>query len=104
MAKTSIGNSLENIIAFAEVLLDESTEFITKKSKEAGNAISLELEIRKLNAEKSKYMYSLGEETYETKQVNFETIKTIEEIEEKIKELKQKKKNNDEKDVEKTER
>ena len=83
-----LNNYLENIIAITENLFDN----ISNNTKEAYNAIEIELKIQKLEMERRQKNLELGKKVAKTNKIDKDILEEINKIGYEIRELKRKKK------------
>ena len=81
---SNLQGSLANGFAIAELLFDKGKDYLSKTSKEASEAVNIEIRIKMLEKKRSKLLLELGEYTYKNCSISFSLIERIQKIDNEL--------------------
>lgn len=81
---SNLQGSFANGFAIAELLIDKGKDYLSKTSKEASEAVNIEIRIKMLEKKRSKLLFELGEYTYKKCSISFSLIERIQKIDNEL--------------------
>ena len=77
-------SKMSDVLGTALAIVDIVTEAAADSARNAGDIMGNEVAIKRLQSERAKLVYQLGEDVAKNKEINHDLIEHIEEIEQEI--------------------
>lgn len=94
-------SKMSDVLGTALAIVDIVTEAAADSARNAGDIMGNEVAIKRLQSERAKLVYQLGEDVVKNKEINHDLIEQIEEIEQEIERRKKRREKNLKKEGEK---